>query len=292
VQGAVLDPDPDGVDPEGLAVLSDGTFWVSDEYGPDLIHVDRGGRTLERLQPGIRNRQGRALPRVLAMRRPNRGIEGLTITPDGRTLVSLMQSSLDNPTSSVRSTAVVTRLLMLDLASGRTRQVAYVQEAPGLSNSAITALSSTTFLVLERDERFAGDSTAPARYKRVYRIETQGATDVGDPEDAAGGKRFAGRTLEQLTADELEAAGIAPVTKVLVVDLLALPGGYPHDKPEGLVVIDDRMLAVSNDDDFRVTSGGGGTVVPKTLRASDRSLDYNEVRFVRLPSGLGGAAPR
>ena len=46
------DPRPDdGYDPEGLVALRDGTFWVSDEYGPYITHFDKTGKEIERLSP-------------------------------------------------------------------------------------------------------------------------------------------------------------------------------------------------------------------------------------------------
>jgi hypothetical protein len=78
MRGQKLAGDPDGLDSEGLVALRDGTFWVSDEYGPWLVHVDGHGRTLERIGPFP---GARSLPGVLALRRPNRGMEGLTVTP-------------------------------------------------------------------------------------------------------------------------------------------------------------------------------------------------------------------
>jgi hypothetical protein len=219
---------------------------------------------------------------VLALRQANRGMEGLTITPDGGTLVGLMQSALDNPSLTVGARSALCRLLMLDLATGRTAQLVYVQERPGLSNSEIVALTATTYLVIERDDLFGGDPAARAAVKRIYRIDTTGATDVSDSTDGANGRLFGGRTLEELDAAGLEAAGVVPVTKSLVVDLLSLPDGYPHDKPEGLVVIDDRWLAVSNDDDFGVTNGPGLSVAQKTLPGAGRTVDRVELRFVDL----------
>ena len=97
--GAAITPDPDGLDSEGLALAADGTFWVSDEYGPHIVHFDATGRTLERINAYGTGAGGRRLPLALSLRRPNRGMEGLAITPDGRTLVGLMQSPLDNPTT-------------------------------------------------------------------------------------------------------------------------------------------------------------------------------------------------
>jgi hypothetical protein len=271
-RGRELATDPDGIDPEGLVALRDGSFWVSDEYGPHLLHVDATGRTLERIEPF--GTGARRLPAVLARRRPNRGMEGLTVTPDERTLVGLMQSPLDNPGPEVRKAARATRIVMLDLASGAVRQLVYLLEQPSHSVTEIAALDAGSFLVIERDDFFAGDPKQPAECKRVYRIDTRGATEIADEPS------FEGRTLEQLDAGQLAAAGIRPVTKTLAVDLLTLPGGFPHDKPEGLALVEDG-IAVSNDDDFGVT-GLAGKTVAKILPATSQQ-DRNYLYLIPLP---------
>ncbi|MEM7387449.1 MAG: esterase-like activity of phytase family protein, partial [Verrucomicrobiota bacterium] len=97
LDGNVLALDPTGIDPEGLVVMPDGTFWVADEYGPHIIHFAADGRTIERINPFGLGVGGRKLPREYANRRPNRGMEGLTVTPDNQTLVGVMQSSMYNP---------------------------------------------------------------------------------------------------------------------------------------------------------------------------------------------------
>ena len=68
------------------------TFWISDEYGPFITHFDARGRQIGRLSP-----LDGSLPPELANRIGNRGLEGLTITPDGSTLVAIMQSALHQP---------------------------------------------------------------------------------------------------------------------------------------------------------------------------------------------------
>jgi hypothetical protein len=280
LNGNILPPDPEGLDPEGLVALADGTFWVSDEYGPHILHLDARGVTLERINPFGTGTGGRKLPQVLAKRRPNRGMEGLTITPDGKTLVGIMQSSLDNPSKAVRNTSRVTRLVSFDIETGITKQFLYLQEKPGLSNSEITALTPTTFLVLERDGNFPGDPVQPSTIKKIFKIDISQATDVSDPDDTENGLFVNGKTLEQLTVNELTAAGIKPVTKQLVLDLLALPQLYPHDKPEGLSLIGLCTLAISNDDDFGIIDNGG--VIGQKILPATNSIDRNTIWFVEL----------
>jgi hypothetical protein len=271
LDGSVIAAREGGMDAEGLAVLPDGSFWVADEYGPSLVHFDRDGRETERMRAGGE----RGLPAVLTRRRPNYGIEALAAAPSGG-LIAVMQSPLDNPREAGRRSRAV-RLLVID-ASGSSRQVVYELDDPAYMVSAATAASADELLVVERDDLFPGDADRPSRQKRVYRVSLSGATDVSDPGDAAAGRLWSGKTLESLTDAERRAAGIMPVRKEAAVDLLAL--GYPHDKPEGIAMLGDDRIAVSNDDDFGVVDGEGG-IAPKRLPATG-TVDQNEVWIIRL----------
>jgi hypothetical protein len=288
LNGSALGTSPDGIDSEGLVLAADGTFWISDEYGPHLAHFDATGKQLERINPFGTGQGGRTLPLVLARRRPNRGMEGLCLTPDGKTLVGLMQSPLYNPSSAAVSGSVVLRVVAFDLASGATRQYAYLMENASLTGcSEIAAITNTTFLALERDGLYGGNVAAPATLKRVYKFDLAGATDISDAANAASGKLYGGLTVEQLkTPAGLTAAGVAPVTKTLVMDLLKdISPVYPHDKTEGLALIGNDRLAISNDDDFGVVDNGSNGFAPKTLPATGK-VDVNRIYFVQLPTPL------
>jgi hypothetical protein len=137
--------------------------------------------------------------------------------------------------------------------------------------SEITALSSHTFLVDERD-----GNVEPGAYKKLWKIDLRGATDVGRAshvpgstyDSAAGGLLVAGQTLDALvgastTADAsatLSAAGIRPASKSLFLDLGGFltsidPAGgfFGHDKIEGVAALDGgRRLVISNDSDFGI----------------------------------------
>src|SRR6202034_825669 len=63
LNGRPLAPSDHGIDSEGLVAMPDGTFWVSDEYGPFIIHFDKTGRQIGRLSPF-----DGSLPAELAMR--------------------------------------------------------------------------------------------------------------------------------------------------------------------------------------------------------------------------------
>lgn len=286
VNGNNIGTSVDGLDSEGLAVASDGTFWVSDEYGPHIVHFDATGRTLERINPFGSGTGGRTIPLVFATRRANRGMEGLTLTPDGKTLVGIMQFPLYNPSSSAVSGSLVTRILTFDIATGATKQFVYLIERANLQAvSEITAITNTTFLVLERDGEYGTEANKNTLFKRVYKIDLAGATDISDPANRANGKLYGGKTVEELkTAAALQTNGITPVSKTLVLDLATETSPvYPHDKAEGIALISPTLLAVSNDDDFGVT--GTGTYVAKILPATN-TIDRNRVYFIALKNAV------
>lgn len=286
VQSNTLGTSVDGLDSEGMAVAPDGSFWISDEYGPHIVHFDATGRTIERINPFGSGTGGRTIPRVFATRRANRGMEGLTLTPDGKTLVGMMQFPLYNPSSSAISGSLVTRILTFDIASGATKQYVYLIERANLQAvSEITAITNTTFLVLERDGEYGTEANKSTLVKRIYKIDLTGATDISDPANGANGKLYGSKTVEELkTAANLQANGIVPVSKTLALDLATeVSPVYPHDKAEGLVLLSPTLLAVSNDDDFGVT--GTGTYVQKIL-PSTNTVDKNRVYFIRLKTPM------
>ena len=270
--GKVLPNDPYGIDSEGLAIAPDGSFWVSDEYGPHIVHFDTQGRELERISPVGIQTQGRKLPAVLAARTPNRGMEGLTITPDGKTLVGTMQSTLSNPDKQSATNKTLVRIVTFDLKSGKTRQYLYRQNGNNFSNSEILALDNHRFLVDERDSAFPG--AAPDVQKHVYLIDLRTGTEVSGDVNAPSGLLINGKTLEQSSWAELAQAGIKPVGKSLVVDLVKTHH-YPHEKFEGMWLLDKNHLAVINDDDFGIVNQDD-KVTTKILPATGK-IDANTV---------------
>ncbi|WP_158798357.1 esterase-like activity of phytase family protein [Pedobacter sp. L105] len=284
LNGNLLATSADGVDSEGMVRMADGSFWVSDEYGPHIIHFDATGKTIERINPFGTGTGGRKIPLVFATRKPNRGMEGLAITPDGKTLVGMMQSPMLNPTKADGATSLVLRILTFDIASGATKQYAYLMDNVTLTGvSEIVAVNATTFLTVERDAGFAGSTTAPAAFKKIFKIDISNATDISDPANGANGKLYGGKTVEQLTnLTGLQAAGITPVTKTQVLDLLKdLPTPYPHDKCEGLALLPGNILAISNDDDFGVLDNGANGFAAKILPATGL-VDHNSIYFVKI----------
>jgi hypothetical protein len=284
LNGQIITPSADGIDSEGLVRASDGTFWISDEYGPHIAHFDATGKTIERINPFGTGTGGRKIPAVFANRRANRGMEGLAITPDGKTLVGMMQSPMYNPTKAAVSSSTVLRILTFDIATGATKQYAYLMDNTTLTGvSDIVAVNATTFLTIERDGLFGGDSANPAAFKKVFKIDISNATDISDAANGATGKLFGGKTVEELNnLAGLTSAGITPVTKTLVLDLLKdLPSTYPHDKAEGLAILPGNILVISNDDDFGVVDNGASGFAQKILPLT-KAVDRNRLYFVKI----------
>lgn len=285
LNGNVLPTDPNGYDAEGLVAMLDGTFWVSDEYGPFVTHFDNNGRQIGRLSPF-----DGTLPSELANRVPNRGMEGLTITPDHSMLVGMMQSALQQPdigSLNAKKIAVL-RIVTYKLRTGEEHEYLYLLDNPGTNGTAvseITALSNTTFLVDERDGNFP-----PNTYKKLWRIDLTGATDIGPSSKVAGavydaskgGLLIGGKTLEALVGTTATATaqatladnGIATTSKDLSLDLGGLlvaldPEGrfFSHDKVEGVAaLLGGQSLVISNDSDFGI-DGVANSMPPYQLHA-------------------------
>ncbi|SON61061.1 hypothetical protein MSIMFI_02566 [Mycobacterium simulans] len=308
LNGTPLPPSDYGVDTEGLAATLDGTFWVSDEYGPSIIHFDANGKELERLSP-----YDETLPRELSLRAPNRGMEGLAITPDGNMLVAVMQSAIQTPGLQGAANSVpVTRIVTINLVD---RSIVHEYLYP-LANpedtkvvvSDVTALSATQFLIDEGDGR-----TAPDGNKKIYLVDIAAATDVGPRSTVpgasyradAGGLLVNGAPLETLVGvstdaeavAKLRAAGITVAAKTLKLDLGALLRSlnangafFGHGKIEGLTTPDDgKTLFIANDSDFGLAGLASDTppfrLKPKMLpNGSQDSGEILSVDTTKLPA--------
>jgi hypothetical protein len=300
--------DPNGYDSEGLVALPDGTFWVSDEYGPYVTHFDANGYELGRLTPYPNSPDNAShkilgyLPPEFAFRLKNKGMEGLTITPDGSTLVGIMQSALQQPDlgSTKAGNVAATRILTVNLHTFKMKQYLYLLDDPkttGDANSELTAISNTKFLVDERDGNFE-----PFALKSLYEVDINGATDVsGLTISGKSPEAFVGTDTANVALAALTTAGVNVAQKQLSVNIGTLvsqldPSGafFAHDKVEGVATTDGgRTLYLSNDDDFGVDTivvdpNGKWTVHQKVLPPTGQ-IDNGEILKVdttKLPAVL------
>ena len=281
-----------GLDGEGLVALSDGTFWVSDEYGPHMVHFDKDGNEIGRINAFTNDKRVKVnLPAEYANRRANRGMEGLAVTLDETTLVGIMQSTMYNPSKKVKKLDI-TRIVTINPKTGKTAQFLYKQNKAQNSNSGIVAVGKNKFYVIERDGSFlkGGPKKANAKaQKHVYEIDLSTGTNIEDiktkgalVQDEKLGLMIKGKTLEEVVKAggwaTLAEYGIKPVSKKLVVDMVK-EVEYPHDKMEGLWVINKDLLGVLNDDDF-ATWSTKGKLHPKTL--GNGKVDSNTLYIVNI----------
>ncbi|MEO5728327.1 MAG: esterase-like activity of phytase family protein [Byssovorax sp.] len=257
-EGNALPFDVDGLDPEGIVKLADGSFWLAEEYAPSLVHVAADGRILERLVPagleadlaGADYEVTGSLPAILRKRAVNRGFESVAVSPDERFLYTLLQSPLGNPDKDTFKRSRQARLFEIDLATRRVvGEFVYVMDTPDsfpedaparqkdVKLSEMMALGTGDLVVLERIDRTT----------RLQRVSLAGATNIlGSAWDDEATRP----TLEQLDAEELSASGVTPVTKALWFDSAA-HGGLPA-KLEGMTMTGNGVLILINDSDFGV----------------------------------------
>jgi len=102
MNGVSLGADVLGADTEAVAAHTDGSFFVTDEYGPSILKVDDSGTVQWRWMPAGLSLAMRsaahpvidALPAIASQRRLNRGFEAIALSPSGRRLFVAFQSAL------------------------------------------------------------------------------------------------------------------------------------------------------------------------------------------------------
>jgi hypothetical protein len=267
--GKPLRQDVHGIDAEAVIRLTDGTFWISDENAPSIVHVAVDGRIITRHVPqgteadyaGARYDVVGTLPAILAKRQLNRGIESLAVSRDERFLFFALQSPLANPDTAAFRTSRNVRLFQIERTSMQiVGEYVYVLDEPKTfrrdpSNnqadpriSAMTVIGTSHLVVLERTEATT----------KLYEI------DLGKATNLYGTRWDDARTepsLEQQT--DLTAVEIVPVKKALRFDTADFPKVV--GKTEGMAAMPDGSLVLINDDDFGINGARTQIVLVRGL---------------------------
>jgi hypothetical protein len=258
--GAPLGTDNRGADTEGITAMPDGTFWISEEYGPSLLRVDRSGRVVVRWVPkgegrcfeGANYPVEEKLPWLASARKLNRGFEAIAATPDGSRIVVAFQSPLAHPDRDAHEHSRHVRVWALDATSGALiAEYIYPLDAPetfcrdaavglvrtdDIKISEIQLTETGTMLVLERA------SLTTKIYNVTLDPQAIAPAFLSDPDRRP--------TLEQMSREQLHEAGIAMLSKVLILST--------DDHPEicgdleGMILLDEKTLLLSNDSDFGI----------------------------------------
>jgi hypothetical protein len=201
-------------------------------------------------------------------------LAGLTLTPDGSTLVGIMQSALATPGVAGNPKSVPLARIVTVRLSNRSDVHEYLYplanpEQTKVSVSDIDAISNTTFLVDEVDWE-----QQPTGIKKIYLADISGATDVGPRasipgttyQPDAGGLLVTGVPIETFIGvsrvlaaiKKLATLGIDVVDKKLKLDVSELLRSlsdtgkfFGHDKLAGVMSPDGgKTIVVANDSDF------------------------------------------
>ncbi len=321
------------LDAEGIVVTTDGSIWVSDEYGPYIFRFTAEGRLVSAIRPpeAIAPKRGGAdsfasnnpgpgqaapVPAdPTTGRQNNQGLEGLSVSPDGRTLFALLQSAArqDGGTGG-NGPRRHTRLLAYDLTvpGNPTLKGEYVVALPTFpvgtatrvpAQSEMLAINNTQFLVLARDGNGRGIANPTSLYRSILVYDISGATNIaGTAYDTPTTPIAPGGVL---------AAGIVPATSAVLVDMnnaaqlakFGLNNG-PVDnvntlseKWEALALVpafdpgapNDWFLFVGNDNDFITTNGfQDGAPYAAAFDNDNMVLVYR----VTIPTRLANVASR
>lgn len=298
-------------DSEGFVLRGNGNFLVSDEYGPSIYEFAPDGSFVRAFdQPAnlLPRNAGGAIDysnSAVTGRQDNRGYEGLTLSPDGKTAYAILQDPLaseGDQNDGRRSRNL--RIVAFDVASGKPAgQYIYqledradinarlpsgaatfgaMAQGRNIGVSSITALGDGKFLVIERDNRGWGVDNAtatgaPVGSKRIYLIDINGATDVSN--------------IGLAGANALP-AGVKAVSKALFIDIqaaLTLAGLPVPEKIEGLtfgpqLANGGYSLILATDNDFSVTQNGQNVQFDVCTSGTGAGATMMQVAF-------GGACP-
>ncbi len=282
------------LDSEAIAYLPDGGFYVSDEYAAGIYLFDKSAKLVGAIQ---------TVPALLPMkkglldfgaekapttgRRNNQGLEALTISPDGKRLITVLQSAAMQDQSSNNATRNNTRVLVYDISQTRLPKAPighYVLQLPTVreagdgqpaditaAQSEALALSDSRLLVLARDGNGRGKGTPNVPvYKSILLVELDGATNL------------VGTAYEQSAApiakDGVLNADIKPAAQAELVNILnpvqlarfglnlSVAPSTPTSLPEKIEALavgsafdpaapNDVFLLVGSDNDFATAKG-------------------------------------
>ncbi len=251
-------PAPDRVltgwdfDPESMQVAKDGTLWFGEEFGPYLLHTNDRGELLEAPipTPGVQSPSSPELGGATPNLANSKGYEGMAIAPDGRVLHPMLEGAVDED----REAGLGADLRIYTVTDGAFEDgfLRYRMESASHALGDFIMINRREALVIERDN-LQGSAAA---FKRIYLV------DLADRDHDGY------------------------VEKTLLVDLMDVRnpdrlGGFgetftfPYFTIEDVEILDDRTIAVMNDNNFPAT-GGRGADVP----------DVNEYLEIRLDQPL------
>jgi hypothetical protein len=286
------------LDPEAVVLLNDGSMLISDEYGPYIYRFGADGKLLSATQP----------PKALLPmrkdalsfssnnvdaggkkpdpkhpdtgRQNNQGLEGLSMTPDGKFAIAVLQSAARQDGGDSSSTRMNTRALIYDASDVSKLKLVheYVVPLPTFDNkgkvavaaqSEILALSDKAFLMIARDSNngqgLKGDTSV---YRKIDLVDLSEATDIANG-DFDGLKPVAPKGVVDSSVKPAKLSNFIDLNDAAQLARFGLHNGAPNDrnnlseKWEAMSIAsaldpaapDDYFLFVANDNDFLTQDG-------------------------------------
>lgn len=288
---ASMSDDRLSLDVEGMVANADGSFWISDEYGPYIYLFTAKGALLHAITPPaavLPMRDGEidftSVEDPDSGRAANQGLENLTIDPATQTLYAMLQSATIQDGGNDDETSRYARLLAYDVSgvstadgSGDSAYVGeWVVELP-VSNSKgktraaseIHFLNDGVFLVLSRDGKGGGDDDTESKYKNIAIFSISDATNISNSKfDDPANPIANGGNLDK----SISPAEVTDFIDMIDDDELARFGLHNGDdaddtliasKWESLAIVsvsdeespDDYFIFTAADNDFITTDG-------------------------------------
>ncbi|MFD1744275.1 esterase-like activity of phytase family protein [Rhizobium helianthi] len=286
------------VDPEAIVRLKDGSFLISDEYGPYIYRFTAEGKLVSATQPPkallpMRNgavnfssnnvdAQGKKPePKDPETgRQNNQGLEGMSMTPDGKFVIAVLQSAARQDGGDSGQTRMNTRGLVYDATDIDHLKLVheYVVPLPTFDNkgkvavaaqSEILAISDKAFLMLARDSNngqgLKGDTSV---YRQIVLVDLSQATDIANSEFDAG-KPVAPKGVVDPAVKTATLTPFIDLNDKAQLGRFGLHNGAPNDKnnlsekweamsiasAQDATAPDDYFLFVANDNDFLTQDG-------------------------------------
>jgi len=287
------------LDDEAIVRLADGSMLISDEYGPNIYHFGADGKLISATQPPqalVPMRKGQ--PNFSSSnpgtgetapdpkdpetgRQNNQGLEGMSLAPDGKTLIAVLQSATRQDGGDSPATRDHTRALVFDATDVDHLKLVHeyvvplpkFQDAKGktavAAQSEMFALSPTRFLMLPRDSG-NGQSLkgSTSLYRKVVIVDTTGATDIAGT-DFDGLKPVAPKGQLDASVTPAKLTEFIDINDNAELNRFGLHNGEPNDKNDlyekweamGLAPAldaaapDDYFLFIADDNDFIAQDG-------------------------------------
>lgn len=266
--GAEVAFDSEGLDPEAMVRLSDGSFWIAEEYGVSILHVAADGTIISRSVPaGMETQLADAnypiagdLPAVYHKRKLNRGIESIAVSPDETSLYFIMQSPLQNPNYKVSRNVRVMKYMLVDgeLGDAVGEYVYQIDMPETFTDGVIGDLNKNQSDVKISEMLAVGDDDLIileriSKTTKLYRINLASGDNILNSTLSSTGV-VANESDELKTLEgvfNLSAVDATPVSKSLVFNSMIDAPDLPK-KIEGIAWLDAQHIMLINDNDFGI----------------------------------------